>query len=176
LHFGNAASFRSSPRQCPVSGHDSSRAVVAQQKLGFSPWFFFPCQVKESRAKEGAWERAEGKETAGPSTSLRVYWNRSEDYAPGDAVEVHGSIGPGKFAPIVNATFTRKLGFAPLPKPLPVTFKQLNSGDFDAQYVTLTGSIRSVGKRENSGRSKHLIVRIDSGNGTLMVTLPGDAS
>ena len=58
----------------------------------------------------------------------------------------------------------------------PVVFlKQLSSGDFDAQYVTLTGSIRSVGKRENSGRSKHLIVRIDSGNGTLMATLPGDA-
>jgi signal transduction histidine kinase len=104
-----------------------------------------------------------------------VYWNRFEDYAPGDEVEVQGSIGPGKFAPVVNATSVRKLGIAPLPKPLPVTFKQLSSGDFDAQYVTLTGSIRSVGKRENSGRSKHLIVRIDSGHGTLMATLPGDA-
>ena len=110
-------------------------------------------------AKEGIW----------------VYWNRFEDYAPGDEVEVQGSIGPGKFAPVVNAASVRKLGIAPLPKPLPVTFKQLSSGDFDAQYVTLTGSIRSVGKREHSGRSKHLIVRIDSGNGTLMATLPGDA-
>ena len=104
-----------------------------------------------------------------------VYWNRFEDFAPGDEVEVQGSIGPGMFAPVVNAASVRKLGIAPLPKPLPVTFKQLSSGDFDAQYVTLTGSIRSVGKRENSGRSKHLIVRIDSGNGTLMATLPGDA-
>jgi hypothetical protein len=75
----------------------------------------------------------------------------------------------------MNATSARKLGIAPLPKPLSVTFKQLSSGDFDAQYVTLTGSIRSVGKRENSGRSKHLIVRIDIGNGTLMATLTGDA-
>jgi signal transduction histidine kinase len=104
-----------------------------------------------------------------------VYWNRFEDYAPGDEVEVEGSVGPGKFAPVVNAISVRKLGIAPLPKPLPVTFKQLSSGDFDAQYVTLIGSIRSVGRRENPGRSKHLIVRIDSGNGTLMATLPGDA-
>jgi signal transduction histidine kinase len=108
------------------------------------------------------------------SEGIWVYWDRFADYAPGDEVEVQGSIGPGKFAPVVSATSVRKLGIAPLPKPITVTFKQLSSGDFDAQYVTLTGSIRSVGKRENSGRSKHLIVRIDSGDGTLMATLPGD--
>jgi hypothetical protein len=32
-----------------------------------------------------------------------------------------------------------------------------------------------VGKREKLGRSKHLIGRIDSGNGTVIATLPGDA-
>jgi signal transduction histidine kinase len=103
-----------------------------------------------------------------------VYWSRFEDYAPGDEVEVQGTIGPGKYAPVVNATTVRKLGTAPLPRPLPVSFRQLSSGVFDAQYVTLTGSIRSVGKRENGGRSKHLIVRIDSGDGMVMATLPGD--
>ena len=85
-----------------------------------------------------------------------VYWTRFEDYVPGDAVEVQGSIGPGMFAPVVNATSVRKVGIAPLPKPLPVTFKQLSRGDFDAQYVTITGPIRSVGKREVPGGSKHL--------------------
>jgi signal transduction histidine kinase len=104
-----------------------------------------------------------------------VYWKRFEDFAPGDEVEVRGSIGPGKFAPAITASSVRKLGTGPLPKPIPVTFDQLSSGDFDAQYVTLTGAIRSVGKRENAGRSKHLIVRVDSGDGTLMATLPGDA-
>jgi signal transduction histidine kinase len=104
-----------------------------------------------------------------------VYWDGFANYAPGDEVEVQGTIGPGKFAPVVSAASVRKLGIAPLPKPLAVTFKQLSSGDFDAQYVTLTGSIRSVGRRENAGRPKHLIMRIDSGDGTLMATLPGDA-
>src|SRR5581483_4451238 len=104
-----------------------------------------------------------------------VYWPRSEDYAPGDEIEIQGSIGPGKFAPVVNATSVRKLGTAPLPRPIPVTFDQLSSGSFDAQYITLTGSIRSVGKREDKRHSKHLVMRVESGNGTLMVTLPGDS-
>ena len=102
-----------------------------------------------------------------------VYWNRAQDYAPGDEIEVQGSIGPGKFAPVVNATSVRKLGTAPLPKPIPVTFDQLSSGTFDVQYVTFTGSIRSVGKFEDNWHSKHLVMRVESGNGTLMVTLPG---
>lgn len=102
-----------------------------------------------------------------------VYWPRSGDYAPGDEVEVQGSIGPGKFAPVVNAASVRKLGTAPLPKPIPVTFDQLSSGSFDAQYVTLTGSIRSVGRHEDKWHSMHLLMRVRSGNGTLMVTLPG---
>lgn len=104
-----------------------------------------------------------------------VYWDKPQDYAPGDEVEVQGSIGPGKFAPVVNAIAVRKVGTAPLPKPIPVTFDQLSSGTFDVQYVTLTGSIRSVGKHEDHGESKHLVMRVESGNGTLMVTLPGDS-
>lgn len=103
-----------------------------------------------------------------------VYWQRARDYAPGDEVEVRGNIGPGQFAPVVNATSVRKLGTAPLPKPIPVTFDQLSSGAFDVQYVTLTGAIRSVGKHEDHGHSKHLVMRVESGDGTLMVTLPGD--
>lgn len=103
-----------------------------------------------------------------------VYWHRPQDYSPGDEVEVQGSIGPGKFAPVVNATSVRKLGTVPLPKPVPVTFDQLSSGTFDAQYVTLTGSIRSVGKHEDHWHTKHLVMRVESGNGTLMVTSPGD--
>lgn len=102
-----------------------------------------------------------------------VYWEKPQDYAPGDEVEVEGAIGPGKFAPVVNATSVRKLGTAPLPKPIPVTFDQLSSGAFDVQYVTLTGSIRSVGKHGDDRQSKHLVMRVESGNGTLMVTLPG---
>lgn len=103
-----------------------------------------------------------------------VYWNRPQDYVPGDEIEVQGSIGPGKYAPVVNATSVRKLGTAPLPKPIPVTFDQLSSGAFDVQYVTFTGSIRAVGKFEESRHSRHLVMRVESGNGTLMVTLPGD--
>ncbi len=103
-----------------------------------------------------------------------VYWDKPQDYAPGDEVEVQGSIGPGKFAPVVNAASVRKVGSAPLPKPIPVTFDQLSSGAFDVQYVTLTGSIRSVGRHGDNPQSKHLVMRVESGNGTLMVTLPGD--
>jgi signal transduction histidine kinase len=102
-----------------------------------------------------------------------VYWNKPQDYAPGDEVVVQGSIGPGKFAPVVNATSVRKVGTAPLPKPRAVTFDQLSSGTFDVQYVTLTGYIRSVGKHEDNRHLMHLLMRVESGNGTLMVTLPG---
>jgi signal transduction histidine kinase len=108
-----------------------------------------------------------------------IYWKKFKDYAPGDEVEVEGKVGPGKFAPVVNASSVRKLGAAPLPEPVPVTFEQLSSGDFYAQYVTLTGSIRSMGKRpvgqsESLKHPKHLILRIESGGGMLMATMPGD--
>ncbi len=107
--------------------------------------------------------------------SIWIYWDRFQDFVAGDEVEVRGTIGPGKFAPVVNATSVRKLGTAALPRPVPVTFEQLSSGNFDTQYVTITGSIRSVGKREPAGRAKHLIVRIDSGDETVIATLPGDS-
>jgi signal transduction histidine kinase len=109
-----------------------------------------------------------------------ITWSKFKDFQPGDEVEVAGKVGAGRFAPMVRASLVRKIGALPLPKPVPVTFDQLSSGDYDAQYVTVTGSIRSVGKRpvgqnDVSRQPKHLIIRIESGNGMLMARLPGDA-
>lgn len=61
----------------------------------------------------------------------------------GDRVEVEGTSDPGGFAPIVRLQRHRKIGTAPIPDPQHVTFEQLLSGKFDAQWVEVSGIVRS---------------------------------
>ncbi len=73
-----------------------------------------------------------------------VNFPQSGQFVPGDVVEVQGHVGPGGYSPEIWATSAQKVGHRPLPPPKPVTFRELSSGDEDAQYVTVFGRVRSI--------------------------------
>ena len=103
-----------------------------------------------------------------------VYWERSEDCQPGDELDVHGVTAKGMFTPVLNADSVHKIGHAALPTPVKATLAQLNSGDLDGQYVTVTGSVRSVRVQEAVPHSKRLSLKLKVDGGFLTVTLPKD--
>ena len=61
----------------------------------------------------------------------------------GDLIEVEGVSDPGGFAPMVRLQKYRKLGTAPIPEPQHVAFEQLITGKLDAQWVEVSGIVRS---------------------------------
>lgn len=62
----------------------------------------------------------------------------------GDFVEVIGVTDPGEFAPIVKVTRVSRLGTAPIPAAKVVTGEDLLSGRLDAQWIEITGVVRSL--------------------------------
>jgi len=64
----------------------------------------------------------------------------------GDVVEVEGVTDPGEFAPFVMMKALRKLGTSSIPEPRRVDFEQLITGQLDAQWVELSGVVRSCEK------------------------------
>jgi signal transduction histidine kinase len=62
----------------------------------------------------------------------------------GDEVEIEGRSGAGDFVPVVNAERVTILGRDALPAPDSVTYEQLATGNEDAQWVELRGTVRAV--------------------------------
>jgi signal transduction histidine kinase len=106
------------------------------------------------------------------TAGIWVDWSPARDFAPGDEIEVIGHTGPGLFSPVVLAESIRKLGRAQLPRPKEVTLKQLLTGDEDAQYVTVTGVVRSVSLRPNVSPAQRVWLRLAIGDGFIFATLP----
>jgi signal transduction histidine kinase len=96
--------------------------------------------------------------------------------AAGDEVEVSGVVRPGHFAPVVNAVSIHKVGEAPVPKPLSVTYQQLATGNFDSQYVSVIGEVRSAGLRPRVLPSERLWVKIQMGEQFIYAALPEGAA
>lgn len=61
----------------------------------------------------------------------------------GDIVEVTGMTDPGGFAPFVQARTVRKMGEGQIPPPLKVSLGELSNGGLDAQWVEVSGVVRS---------------------------------
>ena len=85
---------------------------------------------------------------------------------PGQVVEVEGATSPGEYAPIVVPDLVRPVGEAPLPKPKPVTYDQLASGQEDSQFVEIVGIARWVHLDE---ASQYHLIEIATGGGRLSV-------
>ena len=60
----------------------------------------------------------------------------------GDVLEVTGVVDPGKFAPILKVSSATKTGTGTIPSPKPVTFPELQTGRFDAQWIEVSGVVR----------------------------------
>jgi two-component sensor histidine kinase len=104
------------------------------------------------------------------------YIHPSKEFSAGDEVDVIGATGPGLYSRVVIASAAYKLGRAPLPRPTQVTFKQMSTGNFDAQYVTLTGIVRSAGIRPNAAPSQNFWMRVEMSDGALYVAFPQDCA
>jgi signal transduction histidine kinase len=98
----------------------------------------------------------------------------SQDFAAGDEVEVKGHTGPGLFSPVVVPEAIRKLGRSRLPVPKEVSLKELLTGNEDAQYVRITGLIRSVGIRPNVSPAQRIWVKVAMEDRFIFATLPKD--
>lgn len=70
--------------------------------------------------------------------------NVGGNYAPGDQVTVIGPVAPGRYSPQIVAPRVQLIGQRPLPSPKTVSFRDLTSGQEDAQYVAVEGTIRAV--------------------------------
>ena len=106
------------------------------------------------------------------TAGIWVNWKNARDFTPGDEIEVRGQTDAGLFSPVVLAQSIRKTGRAPLPHPKNVTLRQLLTGNEDAQYVSITGFVRSVAFRPNVSPSQRVWLRIALANGFIFTTLP----
>ncbi len=77
----------------------------------------------------------------------------------GDAIELTGVTDPGGYAPIVLIQSSKKTGTTPLPEPLTVNYDDLTRKQFDAQFVEISGVVRSCepAPDTNDLRSKMVI-------------------
>ncbi len=62
----------------------------------------------------------------------------------GELIDLFGVTSQDDFAPDINKPHWTVLGHAPLPKPKPVTFKDMASTTEDARYVQIDGTIRRI--------------------------------
>jgi signal transduction histidine kinase len=87
---------------------------------------------------------------------------------PGDEVEVKGVVNPGEFAPYVVLTDLKGLGRRELPAPKRVTFEELTYGFLDAQWVEISGIVRSC-EADAAAAGPECRLELATGNGRLMV-------
>jgi len=63
---------------------------------------------------------------------------------PGQIVELEGFVGPGEYAPLIEARQVRIIGKGNLPEAKPTSFEQLSTGQEDSQFVEVVGVVRSI--------------------------------
>ncbi len=108
-------------------------------------------------------DSAEGNSIILQDASEAIYTTGNQallnKYRSGDVLEITGVTDPGGFAPIILLRSCRKIGTAPLPAPHRVTFDDLTRRYYDAQFVEITGIVRSCEPNANTNdpRSKMVV-------------------
>jgi signal transduction histidine kinase len=87
----------------------------------------------------------------------------------GDAIEVEGTTDPGGFAPFVIVQTLRKQGVSAIAEPRGVTYEQLINGRLDAQWVEVSGTVRTCETIGANPRKTKL--ELATGGGRLAVQL-----
>jgi len=90
----------------------------------------------------------------------------------GQWVEVEGTTGPGRFAPVIREQKLRVLGQGVLPKPSVHPFSELADGQLDSQWTRVRGIVRSVAVDRRSWRETTLAMHIASGGGEFNARVP----
>jgi len=90
----------------------------------------------------------------------------------GQLVEVEGTTGPGKFAPVIKERGIRALGEGTLPQGHLYSFAELADGSRDSQWAQVRGIVRSASIDRNSWKETTLALRVASGGGEFNVRVP----
>lgn len=90
----------------------------------------------------------------------------------GDAVDVEGVTGPGKFAPVIREQKVRWLGKGILPQTHIFPFSELSSGQQDSQWAGVRGIVRTVSIDRTSWHESVLAMTVASGGGRFTVRVP----
>lgn len=90
----------------------------------------------------------------------------------GQLVEVEGTTGPGKFAPVIKERGIRVLGEGTLPQGHLYSFAELADGSRDSQWAQVRGIVRSASIDRNSWKETTLALRVASGGGEFNVRVP----
>jgi signal transduction histidine kinase len=90
----------------------------------------------------------------------------------GQLVEVEGTTGPGKFAPVIRERGIRALGEGTLPQGHLYSFAELADGSRDSQWAQVRGIVRSASIDRNSWKETTLALRVASGGGEFNVRVP----
>lgn len=93
-------------------------------------------------------------------------------YGPGDVMDVTGQIATGRYTPQLYASRVEKIGHSTLPRPQAASFAQLSSGQFDAQYVSVEGTVRTVYIRKDKSFQDETSLAIDMDQGRVDAVLP----
>jgi signal transduction histidine kinase len=90
----------------------------------------------------------------------------------GQLVQIEGTTGPGKFAPVISAASVRVLGKGTLPVAKLSSFSHLASGQQDSQWEEVRGIVRSVAIDRTSWREMTLAMRVASEGGEFNLRVP----
>jgi signal transduction histidine kinase len=83
----------------------------------------------------------------------------------GELIEMRGVSDPGSFAPMIRALEVVSLGRGELPAPRKVSYETIATGHEDAQWVELSGVVRSA---VEDRKAERLVIEIATGGGRLM--------
>lgn len=101
-----------------------------------------------------------------------IYWNEPESLKKGDVIEIDGRVRPGLFSPAIEGSVLRKLGSGPLPKPRNASFKEISTGELDSQYVTVAGTVLSIGSTYENTQFHMVSVQIGMKDGVVRAAFP----
>lgn len=106
------------------------------------------------------------------TAGIWIYLNEPESLSKGDVIEIDGRVRPGLFSPAVDGKVIHRLGRGPLPKPKVATYKQISTGELDSQYVTIQGTILSIGSSYSSTKFHMLSLQIAMKDGVVTAAFP----
>ncbi len=89
-------------------------------------------------------------------------------YHAGDLVEIEGFSMPGGFAPSVSATMVRVVGRGNEPQAREARMRDINGGDQDSQWISLTGIIHSA-ELKQVWTHQVLLMNLDTGAGIVRI-------
>ncbi len=106
------------------------------------------------------------------TAGIWIFLDHPRDYSAHDEIELTGTVYHGRFSPGVKPLSIRKIGRGALPAPRVIDMHDLDTGNLDCQFVSVTGTVRSVGLRPMASQSQRLWLKIATSTSSIYASLP----